>query len=556
MKRSVGAWAVAVLLVFGGCARSEAPVVDATLAGDEPRAGGTLYRRLEVDIASLNPVLATSRYDRIVAVYLFTPLIQLNSELRPAPGLAESWQISADGRTYTFHLNPRATFADGKPVRAADVVFTLRKTADPEVEAQMVAAGFELLDLSKTRALNDHTVQVTFREALASQLVQFHNILVLPEHVYSKGDFRDDFNEIAVGSGPYRLVRIDPGREIVVQRRDDYWGRKPWIETVVLKVVINNVTAWNAAKVGEIDETMIQSDVWLRERNNRDLMPRLEFLRFYGLAYNYIAWNGRNPLFRDKRVRRALGMCLDVRSIIADLYGGTARAMNGHFVPEQWAFNPAVDPLDFNPAGAKDLLATAGWTDSDGDGTLDREGQPFRFVLTIIGGSPQALAIAQSFQGTLKKIGVQAELAVLDGAAAIQRILAGNYEAAYLSWDLDPDPDPYPLFHGSQIPPRGQNFVFYDNPEANRLIEQGRRELKMSKRAEIYQQLHAVLAEDQPYTWVTQPSLKWVINRRVMGVREGKGWGLFLWHPGELDWWLPVPTRGSIPIAARAAELR
>ena len=321
-----------------------------------------------------------------------------------------------------------------------------------------------------------------------------------------------------------------------------------------MKVILNNATAWNAAKVGEIDETMIQSDTWLRERDDPQLKGRLEFLRFYGLAYNYIAWNGRNPLFADKRVRRALGMCLDTRSIIANIYGGTAREMNGHFVPEQWAYNPAVEPLDFDPDEAKEILAGAGWRDSDGDRVLDRAGVPFRFALTIISGNAQALAIGQAFQSTLRQVGIEAELAVLEGAAAIQQMLSGNYDAVYLSWDLDPDPDPFPLFHSSQMPPRGQNFVFYDNPEADRLIEQGQRELKLSKRAEIYQQLHAVLAEDQPYTWVTQPSLKWVINRRVMGVREGKGWGLFLWHPGELDWWLAVPTRGSIPLpAARAA---
>ncbi|HEU4521691.1 MAG TPA: ABC transporter substrate-binding protein, partial [Thermoanaerobaculia bacterium] len=341
MKCWIGAWAVAVLLVCGGCGR-EAPDLDVAVADDQPRAGGTLHRRLEVDITSLNPVLATSRYDRIVAVYLFTPLIHLDSDLRPSPGLAESWDMSEDGRLYTFHLNPKATFSDGRPVRASDVVFTLRKISDPEVEAQMVASGFELLDLNRTRAVDDHTVEVAFRDGLASQLVQFNNVLVVPEHVYGAGNFRDDFNDTAVGSGPYRLVRSDRGKEIVVERRADYWDRKPWIDTVVFKVILSHATAWNAAKMGEVDETPVQSDIWIREQNNPSLKKRLQFLRFYGLAYNYIAWNGRNALFADKRVRRALSMCLDTRSIITNLYGGTARAMNGHFVPEQWAYNSAV----------------------------------------------------------------------------------------------------------------------------------------------------------------------------------------------------------------------
>ena len=546
MNRWIGAWVVVLLLASCGGA-VESPADEAVAADSQPRSGGTLLRRLEVDITTLNPVLASSRYDRIVASYLFTPLIHLDSNLRPSPGLAESWEISEDGRVYTFQLNPKATFSDGKPVRASDVVFTLKKIADPETEAQMVASGFELLDLSKTRALNDHTLQVAFRERLASQLVQFNNVLVLPEHVYGIGDFRSSFNDNAVGSGPYRLVRMSQGKEVVVQRRPDYWGTNPWIETVVFKVILNHGTAWNAAKIGELDETTVQSDVWLREQNDPALTRRLNFMRFYGLAYNYIAWNGRNPLFSDKRIRRALGMCLDTRSIIKNLYGGTARAMNGHFLPEQWAYNQSVPTLEFDLAAAKQIFASAGWVDTNDDGILDRGGKPFRFDLTIISGSAQALAIAQSYQSTLAQAGIDANIAVLDGAAAIQRILAGNYEAAYLSWDLDPDPDPFALFHSSQIPPRGQNFVYYSNPAADRLIAEGRRELRLSARTDIYNQLHAMLAEDQPYTWVTQPSMKWVFSKRVHGVREAKGWGPFLWNPGEFDWWLAAPVSAQSP---------
>ena len=538
MKRHVTGWAIAALLGCGGCAPPEGVEPRPAAADTRPQQGGTLFRRLDVEITSLNPVLAATRYDRLVSQYLFTPVIHLDADLRPVAALAESWQVSPDGRLYTFKLNPRATFGDGRPVRAADVVFTLRKIVDPEVEAQMVASGFELLDLARTRAVNDHTVEVGFREGLASQLVQFHNVLVLPEHVYGEGSFRDDFNESAVGSGPYRLIRWSPGKEVVVQRRTDYWEKPPWIESVVFKIITNGATAWNAALRGEIDETILPTDVWLREQKNPSVTRTLRFLRFYGLAYNYIAWNGRNPLFADKRIRRALSMSLDTAAIISGLYGGTARAMNGHFVPEQWAYNPQVPMIAYDPAGAKQIFTSVGWMDTDGDGVIDRGGSPFRFSLTVMSGNSQALAIAQSFQATLKEVGVRADIAVLDGAVAIQRILAGNYEAAYLSWDLDPDPDPFALFHSSQIPPRGQNFVYYSSPEANQLIQQGRRELKLSSRADIYRKLHAVLAEDQPYTWVTQPSMKWVVNRRVNGVRESKAWGLFLWYPGEFDWWL------------------
>jgi len=283
---------------------------------------------------------------------------------------------------------------------------------------------------------------------------------------------------------------------------------------------------------------MMNSDVWMRAKSAPTLNRRISFIQYYGLSYNYIAWNQRNPLFADKRVRRALSMALDVPSIIKSLYGGTARAVNGHFMPDQWAYNPQVPVIPYDPNEAKQIFTSLGWLDTNNDGVIEHDGKPFKFDLTILAGGTQALAIGQLYQAALKSIGVDCELAVLDSATAIQRILAGNYEAAYLSWDLDPDPDPFPLFHSSQIPPRGQNLVFYSNPQADKLIELARREMDESKRATYYKQLQVILAEDQPYTWVNQPSLKWAVNNRMRGVKIGKGMGLFGWYPGELEWWI------------------
>lgn len=537
MRRSLALLTVLVLAVY--CAPERKVTQQAALPDDDrPRDGGTLYRRLDTDIVGLNPVIASSRYDRYVGFYLFTPLVHIDKDLRVAPGLAEAWEISDDGLLYTFKLNEKATFSDGTPVRASDVVFTLRKIADPASEAVHIAGSFEFLDLSKTRAINDHTVQVAFKQPLASQLVRFNDVIPIPERVYGKGRFREDFNDMAVGTGPYKLVRRDPGREIVMERREDYWGVKPHIKTVVFKVINDNGTAWNAIKRGDIDETIITSDTWVREQNNPAHKNAVVFERFYGLNYNYVAWNNRNPLFRDKRVRRALTLCMPIEAIVKDLYHGTARAMSAHFMPEVWAFNPEVPVARHDPEEAKRLLAAAGWSDSDKDGVLDRNGKPFAFDLIIMTGNPVTKQLGQMVQAEMKRVGVDAELVLLDGATAIERLLQGNFEAMYGGWDLDPDPDPYALFHSSQIPPRGQNVVFYSNPQADRLIEAARRELDQSKRKEIYQQLHALLAEDQPYTWMIQASAKWALSKRLRNVQASRGFGFFLWNPGEHGWWL------------------
>jgi len=542
---------LAALFLVLACS-NERPLPPTTSVDEStPQEGGTVVRRLQSDVSTLNPILSTSGYDRFVAFFLFTPMVHFDVNLQVIPGLAEKWDITPDGKLYTFHLNPSATFSDGSPVRASDVLFTLKKIVDPQNEAPQIAGSFEQLDLRNTKVIDDHTIAVAFKQELAAQLAHFNDLLVLPEHVYSKGDFKTDFAARAVGSGPYRLVRREPGKEILLERRPEYWGKRPYLQQVLFKVIIDDGTAWNAMKRGDIDESMIAADTWLMESRRPELTKTIDFRRFYTLTYNYVPWNTRDPMLSDKRVRHALAMCIDLKSIIDNLYHGTARAMNGPFTPDQWAYNPDVPVIEYNPQQAQRILNSLGWLDTNHDGILDKGGKPFKIEMLISGGANPSNPFSQLFQSELRKIGVQLVITPLDPSAFIQRALAGNYQCAYLSWDLDPDPDPFPLFHSSQIPPHGQNFVFYSNPEADRLMEEGRRELDQSKRTTIYHQLHALLADDQPYTWTVQVSSKWAINKRVHNVKESRGWGLFKWYPGELDWWIPSNQRTHDAAARR-----
>jgi peptide/nickel transport system substrate-binding protein len=517
----------------------------ATVAEDEtkPSDGGTVIRRLPADVASLNPLLSASKYDRWVFFYLYTPLTHFDANLQVIPGLAKSWEISPDGKVYTFHIEPKATFDDGTPVLASDVIWSLKKITDPTSEAVQLAGHFDNVDWTQTKAVDAKTAIIAFKLAFAPQLSFFNDLLVLPEHVYSQGNWKTDYNFKAVGDGPYKLVRRVSGKEILLERRDDFWGAKGHPQYVLFKVINDDATAWQAVMRGDIDETTVTSDTWMTERNRPDLQRILEFHRFYPLQYNYIPWNLRDPLVGDKRLRHALAMCIDVRSIIDNIYRGTARAVIGHFTPDMWAYNPEVQLIPYDPAGAQKELNSLGWLDTNGDGILDKGGKPLRIEMLVSSGSGTSMLFSQLYQSDLKRIGVDLVITPLDGTTMIKRLLAGNYQAGYLSWDLDPDPDPFQILHSSQIPPTGQNFVFYKSAEADKLMEAGRATIDQKKRIEIYHRLQQVLADDQPYAWTVQVSTKWAVNRRVHGVKESSGWGLYNWYPGELDWWIPARYR-------------
>ncbi|HVE69876.1 MAG TPA: ABC transporter substrate-binding protein [Thermoanaerobaculia bacterium] len=507
-----------------------------------PQDGGTLVRRIDTDVVTLNPTINASGNDRLVCDYLFTPLIYLDQELQPIPGLADSWEVLEGGKLYRFELNKSATFSDGKPVRASDVVFTLKKIFDPASEALQVVGAFEYLDWSRTRAVDADTVEIAFKQPLAAQLIRFNDVIVLPEHVYSKGNFRNDFNTTAVGSGPYKLARRDAGKEIVVERRADYWRDKPHLQTVVFKIINDHGTAWNALRRGDVDETRLTSDVWLQEQNNPEHARFIDFKRFYTINYNFIAWNRRNPHLADKRVRQALAMCVPTDQVIKNIYHGTARAMSGPFTPDSYAYNPTVPVIRHDIAGAKRLLTNAGWLDSNGDGIVDRNGKPLKVELIVMSGSGPTQQFAQMLQAEMKKAGVQLDLAVLEFTGAIQRILKGNYESAYFAFELDNDPDPFNILHSTQAPPRGQNYAYYANPAVDKLLVQARSEMDNSRRKDLFWRLHEIAADEQPYTFTLQVSSKWGMSKRVRGV-ETSGYGLYRWFPGPFAWWIPRDQR-------------
>ena len=182
----------------------------------------------------------------------------------------------------------------------------------------------------------------------------------------------------------------------------------------------------------------------------------MSFVTAWLLAYNCFAWNLDDPRFADAETRRALAMTFNRAAVIDKVYHGQARPVTGPFTPDQWANDPQVEPIAFDPTKATALLRDAGWRDSNDDGVLDRCGVPFAFDL-LIPVSDTARDQAQILQDALRGIGIRMEIVTLDGAAFYDRVLKRNFQAAFFAWFNEPDPDPYVLLHSSQVPPAGFN---------------------------------------------------------------------------------------------------
>lgn len=529
--------ALVLSLLLWGC-RREAPAppqaTATTTSSSAVETEGRLVRRIESDPNTLNPVLMSTAYEREVLAYLFDGLIEVDAKMQPAPGIATRWVVSPDAKSFTFHLDPRASFEDGSPVTAADVLFSVRKYAE---ESSQLSGYLQGLDLSKTRAIDASTVDIVFESGRSAGQIYAFSFPVIAEHVYGKGDFKKDFNDKVVGNGPYRLARRTAGSEILLERRDDYHGQKPPIRSVLFKVIPNETIAWSALSRGEIDEMRISTEQFSMHSGDPELRDTVVFHQFYELAFNFIAWNNRFEPLSDPEIRRAFTMAIDRGAVVRHLYAGGARVMSGPFTVEQWAFNPAVPPIPFDPAAARSTLDAKGWTVS-GDGIRAKGKKKLRVELIVAAEDNSSVQQGELYQQALRDVGVDLVVRKLDGGSMIERVISGRYEAVFLGYSLDLDPDLYANFHSSQFTPEGQNWVFYSNPEVDELLSKGREEQDPVKRREMYMRVHEILAADQPYTWLVQPSARWAVSRQVRNVEVAPGLGLFNWVPGARSWWV------------------
>ncbi|HEY6065814.1 MAG TPA: ABC transporter substrate-binding protein [Thermoanaerobaculia bacterium] len=518
-----GALACFLILVGAACAS----------AASSSRHPDLLQAHLDSEPKTLDPILTTDASGYVVESLLFTPLVAFDHNLSPGPGLARTWTISTDSKTYDFELDPRATFDDGSPVTAQDVRFTIERIRDPKVPAVARKSDFE--DLVSVEAVSDRVLRVRFRRTYSERLLAF-DLPVLPEHVFRLGESAArEYGRRPVGNGPYRFVRWDPGQSIVVERRRDSAGAGAGIPRAVFRILPDPSTWTNAGVRGELDEFRIPLAMVPGLERKPAFSSRFRTLQVPRLAQTAIVWSCRHPFLGEASVRRALGMAIPTAQIVENLYRGKARLVSGPYPAGVVENAPDVLPLSYDLRHAATLLENAGWR-RDSSGRLSKEGRRSSFALLIPAGANASLQIAQILESEYAKLGVPMTIQALDWPALSARLEAGDFDACLSETVFyPPNLDPYVAFHSSQTPPNGQNTGFYRSPAADRLMEAARTEGNRERRLELYREIHRRLAEDQPNAFLFTADSVWAIHRGLRGV-ETSPLGLWLFQPGARAW--------------------
>jgi len=502
---------------------------------NDPRAqpgfkeGGELTESIEGQPAKIIPHLIQDVYGRRVSDRVCETLADYDpGNLRNFRGvLAEAWQYDPKGLWLRVKINPRARWSDGLPVTAEDVRFTFMDFINnPEIDAARVRSTIDMI--TGVTVISEKVVEFAFKEAMYSNKDAAMNNYVLPKHFYSKFTPAqiNKSTGLLMGSGPFKLATLDPDNQwtppndVVLVRNEQYWGVNPPLAKLRFKVIKDELARLTAYRNGEADYTTPLAPQFVRAIQEPDWDKNNQSLNWVNMrsGYSFIAWqcgprNGKLTPFADKRVRTAMTYALDREKMVRDIWEGTGSVANQPANTVSPANDPTIKTIPYDLAKARELLAAAGWVDRNQDGVIENErGDPFNFEYTYSGGGEVAERLARYVQTQCALVGIRCNPNPVDWSIYADILQSRNFDAITLAWAASaPESDPKQIYHSSSIADQGDNFVQWSNAEADRLIDAGRAELDFNKRMEIWHQLHRVIAEEQPYTFVRiQPWLRFV----------------------------------------------
>lgn len=483
-----------------------------------PDVGGTYTEAIAGTPQFVNPLLAQyNQVDQDLTALIFEGLTRVDGAGNLQPVLAQSWDVSDDGRVYVFRLRHDVRWQDGKPFSADDVLFTINLMQDPEFPGAPYLG--QLWRSVQVEKLSDHTVRFILSEPLPS-FIDFTTIGLLPAHLLANLPARDllndPFNLNPVGTGPFKLDDIN-ALHAHLSTNPFYWGSKPRLGNLEFRFYRSFQETLSAYKNEDVQGVSTIPPNALPSVQNLDSLNLYSGrLSGYNIIYLNLQDAEKLPFFQDKMVRKALLHALDRQAIIDTALNGQGLAASGPILPWSWAFNPQQETVDYDPQQAAQLLDNSGWIDADGDGVREKDGLSLAFTL-ISSEEPDKVNVARAVSDQWRRTGISTTVEIV-GAGLGERLVNHNFEAALAEVLIAGDPDPYPLWHQTQIE-GGQNYAGWDNTEASKLLEAARTITDQGRRNDYYFEFQRIFAEETPALILYYPVHTYGVSNQVHGVQ-------------------------------------
>ncbi|MBN1918902.1 MAG: hypothetical protein JW889_13430 [Verrucomicrobia bacterium] len=470
------------------------------------------------------------------------PLAQRDIDtLEWKPVLATHWEISDDGLAYTFTLRHGVCWHDGSPFTADDVLYTWeRMCVDPDVRT---LAGGDWGGCEACEVLDDHTVRFRWSKPYFRAFTLCARFVPVSRHAFGNATgkaFNDHHtqNRTPTGTGPYRVAAWETARRIVLERGETYWGEQPFFERIISVFVSEDQAVYQIFKKGDTDVVTLGTLRWTKLSDSESFKRRFIKTRCPSRWYSFIAWNNDRVWFRDQRVRRAMAYLVDRQTILDTIEFGLGQVVSGPLCPWSPAYDKTIEPLPYDPEAAKRLLDDAGWIDHDGDGirdkVIDGERVKFDFELKVSGTESEIGVILKE---ELRKAGIAMRMRHLEWSVYSVDVRERNYDATLTGEGMDLDLDLYPMWHSSEADAKeSANYANFRNGEVDALVEKIRVTLDEAERIPLYHRFHAIMHEEQPYTFLLASDDMRAYNRRLVNVRF-----LPFDPPSDVTQWRAVP---------------
>lgn len=507
-----------LLLAGLACGGGSTPAPGGDAAkGDAPAdRRDALVVAVQQDLGNLNPIVYELNTDAFVLnLVTFPPLDStLDCELKYAPALAESWEWNDAGTEITFKLRDDITYEDGTKVTAQDWAFAYEQIRNPKVASPRLGSLDQMTEDSPV-VIDDQTIVFKFTQPY-NRITQLGHASLspMPRHIYEGADMsklRGHPNSMApMATGPFRLKLHERNSRYVLEPNPKFTGPEtyqPKLNRIVFRIIPEYATRLTELRSGGVDlmDAINIEDVDTLKAEN----PEIRIVSRGYRTSDYVAWNLADPMFADVNVRKALTMAIDIDGMMSKLITGADGTVYGKasvstVTPELCREHATdIEPLPYDLEQAKKLLADAGWTDTDGDGVLDKDGEPFRFTLKTNAGNKRRADASILIQANLKKAGIQVDLEKLETNSFYEGLRHREFEAALAGWSASLFIDMTPIWHSDTEDKKYEfNFTSYSNPEVDALMEKALATPDPEEAAPIWAEVQRKIYADQPYTFL------------------------------------------------------
>ena len=494
---------------------------------------------------NFNPLLyVNSGTEEVPEACMFDALWDINEKGEFVPNLAvkvptlENGGISQDGKVWKIELKKGIKWHDGTPFTAKDVEFTYQTIINPKLAIRS-RSGFDLI--SEFKIIDDHNVEIHLSKPFVPFAWAWQKMHIVPAHILSKeADINTAaFNPHPVGTGPYKLVKRVAGSPMIYKRNMEYHRGAPAIETVIHKFVPDQTVAYTQFKTGEIDVFGLHGVPPVRFEEARKL-PGKDALETPAPWVEFIYFNCGKPQFKEKVVRQALYYAVDKEKWIKDIYYGLPPRTLSYLHPNHWAYNQNIKDPGYNLEKAAAMLDDAGWK-KGADGIREKNGVKLAFTMSTTAGSKAREQAQAMIQANWKEIGVAMEIKNMPASVVWgEYTTQSQFDTLMVGWEptVGMDPDYAARCHSKQIPAKygtGSNYVQYENPELDKLLEEGVLISDMEKRKAVYQQIQDILHEDVPFAPIFAYMFMYGKNSALKGYKINPyvtdiTWNIQEWH--------------------------